>query len=152
VLPGVSYRETLSGIFWRLDAPTEVRRIAFTIEAHAPSLIDLARTRTCRVRGTIDAEGLASGRDLEGTVSFRLFSERRMPYRLSFTGDDGNRYELSGQREWSSLAPIESMTTLPASLLDRTGEEVGRATLRFDVRADGASWLKSFRLRSRAGG
>ncbi|MGO9833681.1 MAG: hypothetical protein ACLP1X_05650 [Polyangiaceae bacterium] len=147
MVPGLSYRETMSGNYWRLDAPTDERAIAFTIEAHARSLIEFARSKTCRITGTIDAERLASGRDLEGTISFKLLSERRMPYRLSFCGDDGHRYELSGQREWSGLAPIESMTILPASLYDRSGDEVARATLRFDVRADWMSWIKSFRLR-----
>lgn len=137
----------MSGHYWRLDAPTDERTIAFTIDAYARSLLELARNKTWQVTGTIDAQCLASGRELEGTVSFKLISERRMPYRLSFVGDDGHRYGLSGQREWSGLSPIDSLTVLPASLYDEGGEELGRATLRFDVRADWASWMKSFRLR-----
>ena len=39
------------------------------------------------------------------------------------------------------------MTLLPATLFDERGEELGRATLRFDLRADWAEWMKSFRLR-----
>ena len=35
---------------------------------------------------------------------------------------------------------------LPASLYDASGEEIGRATLRFDLRADLGRWLKSFRV------
>jgi|HubBroStandDraft_6_1064221.scaffolds.fasta_scaffold23734_4 hypothetical protein len=137
----------MSGNYWRLDAPTDERAIAFTIEAYTRNVAEFARSKTWRVTGTIDAECLASGRELEGTVSFKSLSERRMPYRLSFVGDDGQRYELSGQREWSALAPIDSMTILPASVFDDRGEEVARATLRFDVRADWASWMRSFRLR-----
>jgi hypothetical protein len=38
------------------------------------------------------------------------------------------------------------MTVLPASLYDEAGEELARATLRFDVRSDLGRWLKSFRL------
>jgi hypothetical protein len=147
VLPGLSYRETMSGNYWRLDAPTDERAIAFTIEVYARNLVEFARNKTWRVTGTIDAESLASGRQLEGTLSFKLLSERRMPYRLSFVGDDGHRYELRGQREWSGLAPIDSMTILPASLFDNRGEEVARVTLRFDLRADWMAWMKSFRLR-----
>jgi hypothetical protein len=137
----------MSGNYWLLDAPTEERAIGFTIDAYARSLVEFARNKTWQVTGTIDAECLASGKELEGTVSFKVFSERRMPYRLSFTGDDGRRYALSGQREWSSLAPIDSLTILPAGLYDEGGTEVGRATLRFDVRADWASLMKSLRLR-----
>jgi hypothetical protein len=39
------------------------------------------------------------------------------------------------------------MTLLPATLLDERGEELARATLRFDLRADWVDWMKSFRLR-----
>jgi hypothetical protein len=147
VVPGVSYRETLSGNYWRLDAPTDERAIAFTIDAYARSVVDLARSKTWQVKGTIDADHLASGKELTGTVSFKLLSERRVPYRLTFVGDDGHRYELSGQREWSGLSPVGSLTLLPACLYDEHGDEVGRAMLRFDLRADWASWMKSFRLR-----
>ena len=73
-----------------------------------------------------------------------------MPYRFAFRGDDGRRYELSGQKEWTGLAPVASMTLLPATLLDERGEELARATLRFDLRADAFDWVKSFRLRWRS--
>jgi hypothetical protein len=42
------------------------------------------------------------------------------------------------------------MTILPASLYDDSGEELARATLRFDLWADWANWVRSFRLRLRA--
>jgi hypothetical protein len=146
MFPGFSFRETMSGSYWRLDAPADERAITFTIEARAHDLRRFARDKTWRITGTIDAEGLASRRPLEGTLGFRLVDERRLPYRFDFVGDDGERYELSGQKEWSGLAPIESMTLLPASLYDGGGEEMARATLRFDVRSDLGRWMKSFRV------
>ena len=106
-----------------------------------------AANKTWRLGGTLDAERLASRRPIDGTLVFKLFDERRLPYRLAFTGDDGKRYELSGQKEWSGLAPVESITLLTASLYDEAGEELGRATLRFDLRADWVRWMKSFRIR-----
>ena len=84
----------------------------------------------------LDAERLASRREIGGTVTLKVAHERRIPYRITFTGDDGRHYELCGQKEWSGLSPIGSMTVLPASLYDDRGEEVGRATLRFDPRSD----------------
>ena len=39
------------------------------------------------------------------------------------------------------------MTVLPASLYDAHGNEIGRATLRFDVRSDLRSFLRSWKLR-----
>jgi hypothetical protein len=146
VLPGFSFRETMSGSYWRLETPTEERAIAFTIDARARDLRRFARDKTWTITGTVDAEGLASRRPLEGTLAFRLLDERRLPYRFKFTGDDGRDYELSGQKEWSGLSPIESMTLLPASLYDADGGELARATLRFDLRSDLASWMKSFRI------
>jgi hypothetical protein len=144
--PGFSFRETMSGNYWRLDAPTDERAIAFTIEARADDLRRFARDKTWRITGTIDAEGLASAREIDGTLSFKLYGERRLPYRFSFVGDDGHGYEFSGQKEYSGLSPIQSMTLLPASLYDTDGEELARAMLRFDVRSDLWRWLRSFRL------
>jgi hypothetical protein len=106
-----------------------------------------ARDKTWRITGTIDAERLARGRPLDGTLVFRLFDERRIAYRFTFPADDGRRYEVSGQEEWSGLAPVTSLTLLPVSLYDERGDEIGRAMLRFDLRSDWARWLKSFRLR-----
>ena len=146
MFPGFSFRETMSGSYWRLETPTEERAIAFTIDARARDLRRFARDKTWSITGTVDAEGLASKRPLEGTLAFRLLGERRLPYRFKFTGDDGRDYELSGQKEWSGLSPVESMTLLPASLYDADGAELARATLRFDLRSDLTSWMKSFRI------
>jgi hypothetical protein len=146
MFPGFSFRETMSGSYWRLETPTEERAIAFTIDARARDLRRFARDKTWSITGTVDAEGLASKRPLEGTLAFRLLDERRLPYRFKFTGDDGRDYELSGQKEWSGLSPVESMTLLPASLYDADGAELARATLRFDLRSDLTSWMKSFRI------
>src|SRR5271170_6798798 len=112
MLPGFSFRETMSGSYWRLETPTDERALSFTIDARARSIRRFARDKTWTITGTVDAEGLATRQPLEGTLAFRLLDERRLPYRFSFTGDDGKRYELSGQKEWSGLAPVESMTLL----------------------------------------
>lgn len=137
----------MSGSFWLLDAPTEERALAVSFEASTEDVRGLVAGRGFEVAGTIDAQGIAAGSDLSGSVGSRLFHERRIPYRFAFFGDDGRRYELSGQREWSGLAPVDSLTLLPATLYDEHGEEIGRATLRFDWRADSGHWLKSWRVR-----
>jgi hypothetical protein len=146
-MPSLSFRERMSGSYWLLDTPTDERAIALTFEAHAPDVGEFLRTGTWNLAGTIDAEGLARRREIEGTLRFALIQERRLPYRFAFRGDDGARYELRGQKEWTGLAPVSSMTLLPATLLDERGAELARATLRFDLRADWAEWVKSFRLR-----
>lgn len=143
---GFSFHQTMSGSYWLLDAPADERAIAFTIEAAARDLRAFVRDKTWRITGAIDAEHLAVGKKLEGTLALKLLHERRVAYRFTFQGDDGRSYELVGQEEWSGLSPIESLTLLPASLYDDRSEEIARATLRFDLRSDWASWLKSFRL------
>jgi hypothetical protein len=145
-LPGFSFEEWLSGSYWRLDAPTEEHAVGFHVRATADDVADFARTRTWRVEGTMNVEGLAYDAETEGVIAVKLVDERRVLYRLAFRGDDGRSYELSGQKEWSGLAPLDSMTLLGASLFDEGGEEIARATLRFDLRSDAVRWLKSFRI------
>jgi hypothetical protein len=144
---GFSFRQTMSGSFWLLDAPADDRAIAFTIEAATADVRAFVHDKTWRIAGKIDAERLASGKPLEGTLAFRLLDERRVGYRFTFPGDDSRRYELIGQEEWSGMSPVHSLTLLPASLYDERGEEIARATLRFDLRSDWGKWMKSFRLR-----
>jgi hypothetical protein len=146
-MPSLSFREKMSGSYWLLDAPTEERALTLDFEARVASVADLVKTRTWALAGTIGAEGLARRGELEGTLRFALIEEQRVPYRFAFRGDDGRRYELSGQKEWTGLAPLVSMTLLPATLIDDRGTELARATLRFDLRTDGLEWMKSFRLR-----
>lgn len=136
----------MRGTFWLLDAPTDERALTVTIEARAHDVRRFALDRTWRLTGTIDADRLARRQPVEGTLAFKLLDERRLPYRFTFTGDDGASYELSGQKEWSGLAPVLSLTLLPATLYDADRAEIGRATLRFDWRSDLGRWMKSFRV------
>ncbi len=147
VRPGLSFRETLRGSYFLLEDPMRERALDLDLEARASDLRRLPVGRTFSLQGTIDAEGLGVGRPASGTLGVHLFDERRLPYRLHFTGDDGARYELSGQKEWVPFAPLESVTTLRASLYDEAEREVGRALLRFDARREGLRFLGSFRLR-----
>lgn len=143
---GLSFEETLRGEYWPLDAATDERGITLRLEVRARDLRSIARERSLALHGTIDAEGLATRAELEGSISLQRLDRRRLPYRLRFSGDDGQRLELSGEKEWMPLSPIESVTTLPATLYDDRGAEWGRAFLRFDVRQEWAVWMKSVRL------
>jgi hypothetical protein len=144
---GFSFRQTMSGTYWLLEAPAHEHAIGFTIEAAADDVAAFARHRVMHLSGTMDADRLASDSPLEGSLAMKLLDERRIAYRVAFHGDDGRAYELSGQQEWSGLSPVASLTLLPASLYDGGGREIGRAMLRFDFWSDWKRWLKSFRLR-----
>jgi hypothetical protein len=146
LLPGLALREPMSGSYFLLSAPTQEHPLSAAVEIHTDDLTEALREKAFRVGGTIDAEGLATHQPLTGTVAWRLLRQGRLVYRLGFQGDDGRHYEMTGQKEWSGLSPIHSLTLLPASLYDDSAEEIGRVTLRFDLRADGAAFLKSFRL------
>jgi hypothetical protein len=143
---GVSFHEWLTGSYWRLDAPMDERAIDLALEARAPDLGIAVRNRKWDLSGTLDAERLATHRAVEGSLATRVLDERRVLYRFSFAGDDGRRYELNGQKEWSSFMPFDSVTLLAASLYDGAGDEIGRATLRFDLRSDWARWVKNVRV------
>ncbi len=142
---GFSFRQTLSGVYWRLDAPTEERAIVIAMTATTDNVRAFARDRTWTVSGRIDVEDLASGAALEGTLAIKPLDGRRLANHLWFSGDDEARYELVGQGEWSRVSPIESLTLLRASIYDRSALEIARCTLRFDLRSDWAKWLRSFR-------
>jgi hypothetical protein len=141
-----SFRQTMSGSYWRLDAPADEGAMTFTIEATSSDVRVFVRDKMFHITGTIDAERLASAQPLVGTLAFKLLDERRVAYHFTFPGDDGRRYELSGQEEWRKISPSGSLTILPASVYDERGEEIARATLRFDLRSDWAKWVRSFRL------
>lgn len=136
----------MRGSYWRLSAPTDERALSFTIEVRAGDVRRFVRDRTWRITGTVDADGLATRQPLDGTLQFKLLDERRLPYRFTFVGDDGAGYELSGQKEWSALSPVDSMTLLPATLYDAGGRELARVRLRFDWQSDLGRFVKSFRI------
>ena len=121
--------------------------MTLSFEARAGDLGRFVRDRVLTLTGRVTAEGLASDQRAEGSILFRLLDERRLPYRLRFQGDDGRRYELSGQKEWLGVAPVASMTTLAVTLYDDLGAETGRGKLHFDARRDWGRWLKSLRAR-----
>ena len=95
------------------------------------------------------AERDPDGVVLKGTLTMKLFDEKRIPYDLSFEGDDGQLYRLRGQRDFFMHDAVDSLTILPASLYDAAGTEIGRALLRFDPKTQLPALMKSFRPRVR---
>lgn len=140
---GFFFRETMRGSFYLLDAPLVERGLEFTLKVETRKLRRFLRDRICTTTGTVSAEGIAKEAKLEGTLAFR---ERCLPYDFTFTGDDGKRYRLRGQKDFNWFAPAESISTLPITLLDDTETEIGRAIVRFDLRSDTGRFVKSFRL------
>src|SRR5205823_2855547 len=97
-----------------------------------------------RINGTIDAEGLASARTIDGELTIDPVIGRIIRYEFSFTGDDGKAYRFAGQKDVSLLDLANSMTILPADIFD--GEKaIAKALVKFDKR-DLPSFLMSWRL------
>jgi hypothetical protein len=146
-MPGFQFKETMSGSYHLLSDPTDERPFAFSIVVVAKDLRRFAKDKMCEIDGEVRAEKLAEHRPLKGTLGLKLLDERRLPYRFTFTGDDGQTYELRGQKDWLPIAPVKTMTVLPASLYDEAGAEVARCALRFDLKNDLSKLVRSFRLR-----
>jgi hypothetical protein len=147
---GFELSESFSGTYYRLDDPVRDWAIRLTLQIAVDGVRRFVRERKARADGTVVADGLAAdGRAVRGTVTMRLLDEKRIPYDLTFTGDDGQTYHLRGQRDFFVHDAVDSLTILPASLYDAGGVEIGRATLRFDPRTELPKTLRSFRPRVR---
>lgn len=149
---GFELTESLSGSWYRLDDPMTDRAIRYTLKLGVAGIRRFMKERKLEARGTIFIEGLAEGevdegRPLFGSLVWRLIDEKRVPYDLELQGDDGKHYRLRGQRDFFLHDAVDSLTILPASIYDESGEEIGRATLRFDPRTELPATLKSIRPR-----
>jgi hypothetical protein len=150
---GFELAEAMTGRYHRFDDPYEDRVMRITLRLSVDGLRRFARERCIHADGVIEAEGLAenggAGRTVRGTVKWKLPDEKRVPYALTFEGDDGKTYHLRGQRDFFLYNAIGSLTTLHASLYDDEGREIGRATLDFEPKIELPALIKSFRPRLR---
>lgn len=150
---GFELSESMTGSFHRFDDPLSDHVLRITLRLGVDGLRRFARERRIDADGVIIAEGLAenggSGRTVHGTITWKLLDQNRVPYALTFEGDDGKIYHLRGQRDFFVYNAIGSLTTMAASLYDDTGREIGRAILKFEPRMEIPALVKSFRPRVR---
>jgi hypothetical protein len=150
---GFELAESMTGSFHRFDDPLTDYVIRMTLRLGVDGLRRFARERKIDAEGVIVAEGLAenggAGRTVTGTISWKLLDENRVPYALSFEGDDGKTYHLRGQRDFFLYNAIGSLTQMYASLYDQEEQEIGRAILSFEPRIEIPSLVRSFRPRLR---
>jgi hypothetical protein len=152
---GFELEESVTGSFHRFDDPFSDHVVSLSMRLLVDGLRQFARERQLRVDGVIRAEGLAenggAGRTVTGRITWKLIDERRVPYALTFEGDDGRIYHLRGQREFFVPDAMGSLSTMAASLYDSADDEIGRARLRFAPKSELVSLIKSFRPRMRRG-
>lgn len=141
---GFQFAETMSGTVEWDAKPGERQPLKFELTARAESTRRHVADGKAAVRGIMHAPPIAQGVDLEGVITIRLVGQRIIRYELAFTGDDGKPYELVGQKDIRWLSP-KSFTYLPADILDGEHRRIGTCEVRFDLRRDGWSFLRSFR-------
>ncbi|MBK6696249.1 MAG: hypothetical protein IPG50_29240 [Myxococcales bacterium] len=143
---GLLYKETFRGSYHLIDNPLLERSCDLHLVVCFRTLRD-AGEGLAEVSGTVLLEGLADSSAVQGTLRVRLRREKRIPYDLSFVGNDARAYRLRGQREPHPLRPLEVVTDLRFSLYDSDDREIGRGLSRCDLRADVKRTLASVRLR-----
>lgn len=140
-MAGFQFSETMSGTYVR---DGQERPFTFSATARAASGWQFLRDRRAELQGTVDADGLAAGAHLEGTLTIDPLVGRIIRYEFDFLGEDGRRYRFVGQKDVKPTQPVESMTTLPAEVLDESGNVHAQANVKFHAR-DLVSFLSSFR-------
>lgn len=162
---GFEFSETMSGTVEWDAAPGQRHPFRFDVTAHAASLRDHVRTGHAELHGKVLAPPKARDAAADGVITIRpLFGGRIIRYELAFTGDDGARYEIVGQKDIDFRHPFASFTTLPALILasptdvgraatpeaerrtiDGQQRRVGTVLSRFDLRRDWWRFLRSFK-------
>lgn len=143
-MAGLRFQETLRGGFHFLDHPVAELPMDVSVEIRVAGVRRFAKERTGTLRGHLTIEGFADG-PFEGTVGLAVVAQRRLPYELGFVAGDGKAYRFRGEKDFTIFELAEPVTLLPMSLYDETHREVGRATVRFDVRSDLKKALRSLR-------
>jgi hypothetical protein len=143
---GVTFRETLYGSWHRPSAPADEKHCSITVSVRIPRMTQLLGNTVAALSGRVTLEGLATDRECKGTLGIgAIVRERRIPYALSFIGDDGGVYRFDGAKEVNVLELPRSMTTLGAYVFDAQGEEVGRVILRADLREEVLQFIRTLR-------
>jgi len=142
---GFSFAETMAGTVEWDKEPGKQHPFSFEISVRADSTREHLKNGVAQIRGVVHAPPVADAADAEGTITIRPVGQRIIRYELTFTGDDGKRYEVIGQKDISYRRLLATFTTLPLEILDEEHRRVATCLTRFDLRRQGLSFLKSFR-------
>lgn len=142
---GFEFAETMSGTIEMADRPGVSQPFRFEITAHAASTRQHLADGKAEVSGTIYAPPIVEGAPVSGVITIRPIGRRIIRYELAFVGDDGQGYELVGQKDIRWTSPLRTFTELPAEIRDEAGRCVARCKTTFDLKNHGWSFLRSFR-------
>lgn len=142
---GFEFSETMAGTAAWTSEHGKRQPFRFDITAHAESTRDHFKTGKATIRGTVYAPPVTRAGPAEGTIEIRVLGKKIIRYELGFLADDGQRYELVGQKDISYLHPFASFTRLPAEIFDGQQRRVATCETRFDLRRHWWSFVRSFR-------
>ncbi len=142
----LQFRQRLTGAYGLdLDARDHLGKpLALRAELRAPSLRGLL-SRDLQLRGEITAAGFADHRPIEGTVS--LPQLRTLRIHFDFSSNSGAPHSFVGEQQLTLWPLAQSLTVLRGTIATATGDPVGRALLRFDLRHDLWPLLRSIECR-----
>ena len=143
----ITFSETMAGSYRLLDGETDERPLSFTLHARSRSLPRFVRDPRVTFKGEVDAPGLADRRPMEGTLGLDVLRTGTLPYEFSFAGNDQKRYRFVGEKTVALRALTASMTELPGSIVDEAGRAIATAFVRFDLRKDLVSFLRTWTYR-----
>jgi hypothetical protein len=142
---GFEFEETMTGTYTRTGAPSEQGAFRFQARVKAEDALRHLRDNLATLEGTLDMEGFADDVPLSGTVEIAPLTRRIIRYEFDFTANDGKPYRFAGQKNIRFSDFIGTMTNLTAAITDAKGNEVARAQIRFDVKADLLPFLVSWK-------
>jgi hypothetical protein len=142
---GFQFAETMSGTVEWTNEPGKRHPLRFEITAHADSTRAHIVDGKAKLRGVIHAPPLVDSADAQGEITIRPVGQRIIRYELWFYGDNGQRYELRGQKDIRWTRPLDTFTRLPAEITDEAHRTVGTCMTHFDLKRDWWSFLRSFR-------
>lgn len=152
---GLEFRFCMRGSYYLFQEPLEEHACSLDVVAFLEGVTTRQKhsllTGRASLVGRSTFEGLATDRPVRGTMTL-LWIERRVPYDIELTSDQGRTMHVRGQHDFMVMDVLGSITTLPASLYNASGEEIGRLVLRFDYKSDTKRLLKSLRPVFQLGG
>lgn len=141
---GFQFAETMAGTVEWTAQPGVTHPFSFEVTAEAASTRAHLKDGQAVLRGVVHAPPLAEAADADGVITIRPIGQRIIRYELRFIGDDGEDYEMVGQKDISWRDPIRTWSELPAEIFDDQHRRVGICRTAFD-RRDFWSFLRSFR-------
>jgi hypothetical protein len=142
---GFEFQEVMSGTYTMSGHPGDQGEIRVQIRARAADALRHLRDGMVTAEGTLDMERLADDVPFSGTIEIKPLTKKIIRYDLSFTGNDGQPYRFTGQKDIRFSDLRTTFTTLPATVTNAQGAEIAKATLHFDLRSELLPFLVSWR-------